>query len=78
MLQLSGSLIGGLGSLGLKISSITQLLLIVLVLGAGTDYGLFLVFRVREEMQAGRSPHEAVEVARVPGGRVDHRLGRPR
>ena len=48
VLQLSGSLIGELGSHGLKISQITQLLLIVLILGAGTDYGLFLVFRVRE------------------------------
>ncbi len=63
VLALSQSLIGGLGSVGLKISSITQLLLIVLVLGAGTDYGLFLVFRVREEMEAGRSAHQAVEVA---------------
>jgi RND superfamily putative drug exporter len=63
VLVLSQSLIGGLGSLGLKVSSVTQLLLIVLVLGAGTDYGLFLVFRVREEMEAGRQPNEAVEVA---------------
>jgi len=63
VLQLSGALIGGLGSIGLKVSSITQLLLIVLILGAGTDYGLFLVFRVREELQSGRSAHEAVEVA---------------
>jgi RND superfamily putative drug exporter len=63
VLVLSQSLIGGLGSLGLKVSSVTQLLLIVLILGAGTDYGLFLVFRVREEMEAGRSGHEAVEIA---------------
>jgi RND superfamily putative drug exporter len=63
VLQLAGALIGGLGSVGLKVSSITQLLLIVLILGAGTDYGLFLVFRVREELQAGRTGHEAVEIA---------------
>ena len=63
VLQLAGAVIGGLGSVGLKISSITQLLLIVLILGAGTDYGLFLVFRVREQMQRGLSPHEAVEVS---------------
>jgi putative drug exporter of the RND superfamily len=63
VLQLSQSLIGGLGAHGLKISSVTQLLLIVLVLGAGTDYGLFLVFRVREELQTGRPTAEAVSTA---------------
>ena len=36
---------------GVKVGFITQILLIVLLLGAGTDYGLFLVFRVREEMR---------------------------
>jgi RND superfamily putative drug exporter len=67
VLQLSGSLIGELGSHGLKISQITQLLLIVLILGAGTDYGLFLVFRVREGLRSGLPAHEAVSraVARV-------------
>jgi len=63
VLQLAGSFIGALGSHGLKISSITQIMLIVLILGAGTDYGLFLVFRVREELLAGRDPKEAVAVA---------------
>jgi RND superfamily putative drug exporter len=43
-----------------EVSAITQLLLIVIVLGAGTDYGLFLIFRVREEIAAGRSSHDAV------------------
>ncbi len=60
VLTLSGYLIGALGAHGLKISDITQILLIVLLLGAGTDYGLFLVFRVREEIYAGRDPKEAV------------------
>jgi RND superfamily putative drug exporter len=44
--------IGGLGAHGLQISSITQTLLTVLILGAGTDYGLFLVYRFREEVHA--------------------------
>lgn len=59
-LVVSMRLIGALGAHGLKISEITQLLLIVLILGAGTDYGLFLVFRAREEMRAGLAHKEAV------------------
>jgi RND superfamily putative drug exporter len=67
-LVISMRLIGGLGSGGLKISSITQVLLIILLLGAGTDYGLFLVFRVREELRNGRDPHDAVQHALVRVG----------
>ena len=52
--------IGGLGAHGLKISEITELLLIVLLIGAGTDYGLFLVFRVREEVRRGLDHKDAV------------------
>jgi putative drug exporter of the RND superfamily len=63
-LGLSGSFIGALGSQGVvKISFFTEILLIVLILGAGTDYGLFLVFRVREELLAGRTPKDAVATA---------------
>ncbi len=60
VLVLSGGFIGALGSDGLKISAVTQVLLIVLILGAGTDYGLFLVFRVREELRRGLDPHQAI------------------
>jgi RND superfamily putative drug exporter len=45
---------------GVEVSFITQILLIVLMLGAGTDYGLFLVFRVREQLRRGAEPKEAV------------------
>ena len=48
---------------GLQVSSMAQILLIVLVLGAGTDYGLFLVFRTREELRRGREPRAAVVTA---------------
>jgi putative drug exporter of the RND superfamily len=57
---IAGPIIGELGNHGLKVSSLSQLLLIVLVLGAGTDYGLFLVFRVRENMRNGQANHDAV------------------
>jgi RND superfamily putative drug exporter len=67
-LLISTRVIGELGAHGVKISSITQVLLIVLLLGAGTDYGLFLVFRVREEIRNGRGGHEAVIRALVRVG----------
>jgi putative drug exporter of the RND superfamily len=65
--QLAGPVIAEAGRAGLQVSSLTQILLLILALGAGTDYGLFLVFRVREELRAGLAPHDAVRqgLARV-------------
>ena len=59
-ISISGPLVGLAGQHGLKVSPIAQLLMIVLVLGAGTDYGLFLVFRVREELRRGLANKDAV------------------
>jgi RND superfamily putative drug exporter len=58
--SIAGPIIAELANHGLKVSSLSQLLLIVLVIGAGTDYGLFLVFRVREHLNNGEDPREAV------------------
>ena len=58
--QLAGPVIAEASKAGLKVSSLTQILILVLALGAGTDYGLFLVFRVREELRAGLSRPDAV------------------
>jgi putative drug exporter of the RND superfamily len=58
--QLAGPVIGAAGKAGLPVSPLTEDLMLILTIGAGTDYGLFLVFRVREELRAGRAPHEAV------------------
>ena len=65
---ISGPLVAEAAHAGLKVSQIAQLMLIVLVLGAGTDYGLFLVFRVREQLRAGIEPKEAVRTALVRVG----------
>lgn len=60
VVTLSGPLIAEAAKHGLKVSSLAQLLLTVLILGAGTDYGLFLIFRVREEVQHGMAVKEAI------------------
>ncbi|HKN97242.1 MAG TPA: MMPL family transporter, partial [Pseudonocardiaceae bacterium] len=67
VVALAGPLVGAAGKAGLQVSPLAQFLLIVLVLGAGTDYGLFLIFRVREEMGKGLAHRDAVvrAVARV-------------
>ena len=61
--QLAGPVIAEASKAGLPVTSLTQIMLLILTLGAGTDYGLFLVFRVREELRAGRAPHDAVSYA---------------
>ncbi len=49
--------------IGVQVSDLTPILLIVVMLGAGTDYGLFLIFRLREELRRGRTIHDGVAVA---------------
>ena len=65
---ISGPLVAEAAQAGLKVSQIAQLMLIVLVLGAGTDYGLFLVFRVRELLREGEEPKQAVQQALIRVG----------
>jgi RND superfamily putative drug exporter len=61
---IAGPLVAEAALHGLQVSSLATFLMIVLVLGAGTDYGLFLVFRVREELRAEQ--HE-VQGGNYPG-----------
>jgi putative drug exporter of the RND superfamily len=63
VLQTSEHVIGGLAEHGLQVSTITETMLVVLLLGAGTDYGLFLLLRVREELARGAEPRPAIERA---------------
>jgi len=62
-LVLAGPVIAQASTAGLPVSPVTQQLLAVLLVGAGTDYGLFLVFRTREELRQGAAPKEAVVTA---------------
>jgi putative drug exporter of the RND superfamily len=56
----AGPVIAASTHLGVQVSDLTPILLTVVLLGAGTDYGLFLIFRVREELRKGKPVHEAV------------------
>ena len=62
----AGPLVAEAAQHGLQVSPIAEFLMIVLVLGAGTDYGLFLVFRVREALRAGQ---HATAGEHYPGAR---------
>jgi RND superfamily putative drug exporter len=57
---LSGPLVALTAKAGAPVPSIAQLLLVVLLLGAGSDYGLFLCFRFREELARGSEPQLAL------------------
>ncbi len=59
-LIIAGPVIAEAHNIGVQISPISQILLTILVLGAGTDYGIFLVFRLREELRRGLEPRAAL------------------
>ena len=73
-LALAGPVIAKLSSIGLPVSDFTDFILIVVVLGAGTDYGLFLVFRMREEMSRGTRAKRSCDAFDYQGGTVDRPL----
>ena len=56
----AGPIIAASSHIGVQVSDLTPVLLIVVLLGAGTDYGLFLIFRLREELRRGKKTDEAV------------------
>jgi RND superfamily putative drug exporter len=77
---ISGPLVAEAAQHGLQVSPLAQYLMIVLVLGAGTDYGLFLVFRVREELRAAQHDQESYQTRGMAGllRALGRDLARPR
>jgi RND superfamily putative drug exporter len=70
-LMLAEPLIAESTHVGVQISSLLELLLTALVLGAGTDYGLFILFRYRENLGRGLDRDTAiVEAMSRVGGAV--------
>jgi len=70
-LMLAEPLIAESTHVGVQISSLLELLLTALVLGAGTDYGLFILFRYRENLGRGMEQNAAiVEAMSRVGGAV--------
>jgi putative drug exporter of the RND superfamily len=57
------ALIAAVPGLGFQVVDITQIFVIVVLFGAGTDYCLFLIARYREELGLGRSPVAALREA---------------
>ena len=74
VLLMSGSIIAEASKAGLQVSTITQTMLTVLLLGAGTDYGVFFIMRVREEMAGWRVTAHCDRAGRPVHRRVDHVL----
>jgi len=67
-LALADPIVAESSKIGVSVSSVTQAMLTVLILGAGTDYGLFLILRMREELRRGLTPKEAVVEAMAQVG----------
>ncbi len=52
------------------VSATASQLVVLLVLAIGVDYSLFIISRMREEVQSGRSYPEAITIARRTAGRA--------
>ncbi|WP_305781202.1 MMPL family transporter [Nocardia nova] len=62
--------LSGLGELGLPVSQFTIDFMTVILLGAGTDYTVFLVSRYHEQRRRGIAPEPAISHATGSIGRV--------
>lgn len=58
------------GTLGLDVSTFTASVLTAVVLGASTDYAIFLISRYQEERREGRDPDRSISIASTKVGVV--------
>jgi len=68
VLSISTGIVGQLVAWGLPGSPVTVFIMTVLILGAGTDYGLFVMMRYREELELTSNRHEAIANATAKVG----------
>ncbi|MGK2882416.1 MAG: MMPL family transporter [Mycobacterium sp.] len=69
-LAVGRGVLSALGELGMPVSQFTVAFMTAILLGAGTDYTVFLISRYHEQRRAQISPDEAVEHATASIGRV--------
>lgn len=69
-LVVAQQVVAGLGLVGLGVGPQTLLLMTAMMLGAGTDYAIFLLSRYQEVMRSGVTSDEAMETALTSIGQV--------
>lgn len=69
-LAVARGILSGLGELGLPVSQYSIAFLTAILLGAGTDYSVFVIARYHERIRAGDTPADAIVSATSSIGRV--------
>jgi RND superfamily putative drug exporter len=69
-LAVGRGLLSALGELGMPVSQFTVAFMTAILLGAGTDYTVFLISRYHEQRRAQVAPDQALEHATASIGRV--------
>ncbi|GAC56787.1 hypothetical protein GOHSU_13_00090 [Gordonia hirsuta DSM 44140 = NBRC 16056] len=69
-LAIARGVLAGLGLVGLPVSEYSIAFLTAILLGAGTDYSVFVIARYHERIRAGETPEDAVVSATGSIGRV--------
>jgi RND superfamily putative drug exporter len=62
--------VSALTTLGLNVTATTVVLMTAMIVGAGTDYAVFLISRYHEYLRSGADSDEAVEKALASIGKV--------